>query len=79
MAGIRSYLAGALIPKSDNLLTWWKARQVVYENFNGHYEEEIVHSCKICACRENIFKNWANYFREEEQAETQKSQTACFP
>lgn len=32
MAGIRSCLAGALIPKSDNLLTWWKARQVVYES-----------------------------------------------
>lgn len=41
----------------------WKWRQEVYE-VNGHYEEETLHSCKLCSCRENIFKNLANHFRE---------------
>lgn len=72
MAGIRSCLAGPLIQRSDDLLTWWKARQVVHESLTEITKRRLCIVANYVPAERIFSKTGQIILEEEEQAETPK-------
>ncbi|KAJ4937648.1 hypothetical protein JOQ06_002280 [Pogonophryne albipinna] len=73
MLEIKGFLAEPLIPRKADPLEWWRVRALVYQKYMHSHEDQALHCGHICPLRACFLENWADHYRQEEQAQPFKS------